>query len=225
MNLNIRKAYYSPFSEKSWHIKWIFPFIMSIFNTIYNPNWHIPKTVILITALISLLLNIVLWGFFVQFQHNEIHDEIQILPELKGKIKTYFVHGFKTIGIILFYLFFGFGLFIFFSYFLKFGGIIKILARLILIVGLFLFVITLVLAQSSYANDFNFRNAIKSKRIYRLIAKVKLEIFLYALIAFSLCLTINVFSKFTNIMIVFSSFIVVWMQFVLNNLRGLPRKL
>ena len=90
MQLDIKKAFLSPFSEEKWYIKLIFPSFMAIFSLISNILAQEHKAEVLGLALITLLPFLVLYGFFAQFAHNEIHDELPLLPDLKTKVKQYF---------------------------------------------------------------------------------------------------------------------------------------
>jgi len=220
MELNIKKSYRSPFSEKQWYIKLIFPIIMNACILFSSLNLHTSKIFILITSLISLLAFIVLFGFYIQLQHNEIQDKIPLLPSLKGKIKDYFIYGINAIGITLIYLIFGIIIFFIASIILKLGGIISILTSIVLNASLFLLLIAAIFAQSSYASDFSFQNSIDLRRVSNLMSKVKLEILMYVLIALPLCIILNHFSKIENIMLVFSPIIMVIMQVILNNLNA-----
>lgn len=220
MDLDIKKAFLSPFSEKRWYMKLIFPFIVIACNLMYHSNLHISKTVMLFTVPIALFLNIVLIGFFIQFQHNEIDNKEFLLPILNKKVKNYFFWGLSFIGIMLCYLFFFIGSSFCFSGLLYLGETIKILTYSIIYIALFLFIIAILFSEGSYSDDFCFRKAIDFEHIFKLMSQVKLEILFYIFILIPFVALINIFSEFRNIMIIFSPFVIVIMQLIIANLNA-----
>lgn len=200
MDLEIKRAFLSPFSEEKWYIKLIFPVIMVAFSLISHLAVHEHKMAAIILMLITLLPNLVLYGFFAQFAHNEICNEIPLLPSLKSKIKQYFSYGLKGLGFTLCYgiVFFIIGFMLSFVVGLVLGilsamlGLNKIILPIALIIIfvpiLILSVAFMVLVKGVFADNFSFKEALNYKRIFKLMAKVKSEIAIYML--FAICLMI-----------------------------------
>lgn len=220
MDLDIKRAFLSPFSEKRWYVKLIFPVIMSTCGLVFNPNLHISKMLILLTALMSIYPNIILAGFYTQFQHNEIHNETPLLPFLDEKVKRYFVYGLNSFGITLIYLLLGLVLFFVIPNLLKGTGIISVLINIIFVLGLIVGVIILFFALNAYADYFCFKDAINFGFILKLVAKTPLEIFNFVLFAIPLTVCINFVSSFTNFMLIISPILIVIMRLILMNLTA-----
>lgn len=221
MDLNIKKAIASPFSEKKWYIKLIFPIIITALGLVSNPSLHISQNVILLTTLISLLPDIVLAGFFIQFQHNEIHSETPLLPFLDEKVKTYFIYGLNGAGITLIYMALGFILFIAIPNLFKNAGIISALIGILSILVLIIGIIVLVFAFNAYADYFEFKDAISLGRIFKLMSKVQLfDFFGFIFFTIGLANCIKFISSLNNIFLVFSPFITVIIQLIIMNMSA-----
>lgn len=200
MELDIKKAFHSPFSEEKWYLKLIFPVIMAAFNLISNVAVHEHKIAVIILILITILPNLVLIGFFTQFAHNEIWNEIPLLPSLKSKIKQYFSYGIKNLGLSICYgiAFFIIGFVLSFVTGLVLGilcailGLNKIILPIVSIIifvpVLILLVAFMVLVKGAFADNFSFKEAMNYKRLFKLMSKVKSEIAIYLLL--TICLTI-----------------------------------
>lgn len=200
MDLEIKRAFLSPFSEEKWYLKLIFPAIMVAFSLISHLAVHEHKMAAIILMLITLLPNLVLYGFFAQFAHNEICDEIPLLPSLKSKVKQYFSYGVKNLGLSICY---GIAFFVIcfvlslvigimwgiMSAILGSNKIILQIAQIIIFVLVLIFMVAFMpLVQGAFADNFSFKEAWNYKRIFKLMLKVKSEIAIYLLLA--TCLTI-----------------------------------
>lgn len=194
MDLEIKRAFKAPFSEKKWYLKIIFPSIMAILGFILNSTLHYNKMEAIILWSIIFLPGIALNGFFLQFEHNVIHDATPLLPELKSKIIQYFRYGFYFLGVLLIYLIlliifafiFGltFGLFSgIVSIFLGFNKLLVSLISLIIYIPFTIFMVVFwTLAQAKFADNFSFEEALDYKKICHLIPTVKFELLVYMLL-------------------------------------------
>lgn len=94
MELDIKKAFLSPFSDTEWYINLIFPFAISLFSSFANSDFsNFPKEY---NHLISTVLLLLLAGFYAQFQHNEIHNIKPLLPTINSKYIKYLRYGFMS---------------------------------------------------------------------------------------------------------------------------------
>lgn len=223
MNLDIKKSFLSPFSEEKWYLKLIFPVIVTAFSIVSNHDLHASKETILLVSLLSIIPSIILSGFFMQFEHNEIHDELPLLPILNSNVKKYLIYGLNALGIVLIYILFLFLTAIGIGAMFALLHIAKILS--IILVGIFLIFIFLFVgfAESTYADYFSFKKAMNVSRIASLIPKVKTEIFIYILITIGLMLTLSIitagvqFAKATLILIPFFTTLI---QLIMVNLKA-----
>lgn len=220
MELNIKKAFLSPFSEKQWYIKWIFPIIVSACFLVFNPNLNFSNTVKLLIIFVCIIPYLILWGFLNQFQHNEIHDETPILPILSGKVKNYFIYGTRLCVITLVYLIFCFVLFLIALFTLELGLIIKILTILSLFGAVIYLWIALIFAQSSYADNFCFRDAMNFKKVFKLMSKVKIEIFIWFLIVALLGFILKLVLMLPLFILIIYPIVRVLVKLILNNLSA-----
>lgn len=236
MELNIKKAFYSPFSDEKWYLKLIFPSIMAIFSLISNIAMHQHNNMAAIVSyLISFLPCLVLGGFFLQFAHNEIHDELPLLPNLKSKILQYFKYGLSIFGLALIYAiaFFviafvisfisGFVLGVLFGI-LKFNKILlPILLTIIFIPILLLVVSFMILLSGKYADNFNFKEALDYKKIWTLLSKTKSEIIIYILLIICLIilfLTFTIISSIIKFTLLLVPILIAILQLISMNLKA-----
>lgn len=219
MDLNIKKAIKSSFSEKKWYIKLIFPVIVTALGLVNNPNLHISQNIILLTNFISLLPVIVLVGFFIQFQHNEIHNEIPLLPSLDKRVKNYFLYGLNSLGIALIYIVLGFVLFFVLPNLFKNLGIANTLIGSLANIGLILGFIFLFFAINAYADYFKFKDAISIGRIFKLMSKVQ-PFDYFGFIFFAVGLTYYLSSSPNNIFLIFSPFVAVIIRLTIMNMSA-----
>lgn len=243
MELNIKKAFLSPFSDEKWYIKLIFPSIMAIFSLLANAFSHTHMKEVLLLSLIVFIPALVLSGFFLQFAHNEIHDETPLLPNLQSKAKEYFNYGLRIFGISLLYaitlgivacivlivlnIILGIilGLIIIMLHLdrtaLSLGSLIIFLITYIPIL-IFMFAY-LIMLSGAFADNFNSSEARDYKRLYRLLTKVKVEMIIYFLLEFCLIISVAIMiiilaiPKFT---LVFAPIITAIIQLISMNLKA-----
>lgn len=225
MKLDISRAFQSPFSEEKWYIKLIFPMLMAAYGLLSSPVLFLPKKLLFAITLLCILPNIVLSGFFIQFQHNEIKDQDPLLPMLTGNIKKYFMYGLYGLGISIAFIILAAIVFFVGSIFVKIAWIFKPIVRLALFALFMILVVGFIMALNMYSEDFNFKAAFDYKRILKLLSAVKFEIIIYLIIAIVLCIGINVFSSFTNFMLIISPFFITVIQLILLNLNAQLYKL
>lgn len=187
MELSLKKALRSPISDEKWYLKIIFPSIMVILGNVGNEHLHIPDLYVIIVFLVSIIPNLILFGFFFQFQHNEIKNENPLLPVLKSNIFTYLKYGFKSLAFDLFYLFLIGLVIISLIIGLKltlYNGIIKAIGTMLGItsfISLIFFYFMWGFAGSAYADNFSLKDAFNFSKNLNLISKVKSEILVFAL--------------------------------------------
>ncbi len=204
MNLDIKKAFLSPFSERKWYVKLIFPIIMTFLISLNNHKLlHLSHPYNAIIGIISFTSFLLLAGFYIQFQHNEIRNEFHLLPGLKFKVSQYFEYGFFSTFIIFFYVVPIFLLSIIpqtvasiAMLILRFSHLASVLNMLItsisVLVGVFILLIDMFLliacifALNAYADDLKMNINVNFKETFKFMSKVKAEVFIYALIAIPL---------------------------------------
>lgn len=210
MELNIKKALLSPFSDNKWYIKLIFPSITMFCIFVLYLKPHVPLIVALTIVLICILLGIMLNGFFIQFRHNEICNNKPLLPEFNGTfedIEDYFIYGLNSCGIYFMYAIP--------TLLLSIIGhihapiIIAVLTSILFLLSYLLLFIAGSFSQNAYADYFCFGNAVKFKKIFRLMSKVKLEIFIYLILStilmlLYLCIVVILALIVKNINIIFA---------------------
>lgn len=180
MKLDIKKAVLLPFSEEKWYLKLIFPSITIFLFLVLYPKPHMPVFAILISLLLIIISGIVLNGFFIQFRHNEICSLKPLIPELMEMLKDYFIYGLNSTGIHLMYAIPIFLLSIIGH--IRASIIIAILTSILFLLSYLILFIAGSFSQNAYADSFHFRNAVKFKKIFSLMSRVKLEIFIYLLV-------------------------------------------
>lgn len=196
MELSLKKALKSPISDEKWYLKIIFPSIMVILGNVGNEHLHlhIPDLYVIIVFLVSIIPNLILFGFFFQFQHNEINNENPLLPVLKSNIFTYLKYGFKSLAFDLFYLFLIGLVIISLMIGIKlalYNGIIKVIGIMLGIssfISLIFFYFMWTFAGSAYADKFCLKDAFNYKWNLKLISKVKSEILVFVIYSFIIIL-------------------------------------
>lgn len=226
MQLDIKKSFLSPFSEEKWYLKLIFPLIVAALGMVSNKTLHIDKSIVLIVSLLSFIPSVILTGFFFQFQHNEIHDQLPLLPILKTNIKKYLSYGILGIGIVLIYTIVA----VLISGLLGFTlwNISKIVALILLGILLILFAILISFAQGTFADTFSFESAMNFNYILKLIAKAKGEIFIYMLISTALILGLSAINTVLGLFkyaLILSPIFTVFLQLITMNLQAQVYKL
>lgn len=241
MELNIKKAFGSPFSDEKWYIKLIFPSIMAIFSLSSNVLVHEHKmAMFFILCLVLLLPGFVLSGFFLQFVHNEIHDETPLLPNLKSQILQYLKYGAKLLGLVLYYMI-TLGLImcaIILILNIFIGIVIGICSALLhlqkpvmillstitsLIISIPIIIVWFsyfILLTGAFADNFNFKEAKNYKRIFSLLSKVKSEIAIYIVCLFIAIVIITLLPFLPKITLILAPIITAIIQFVLINLKA-----
>lgn len=98
MQLDIKKAIISPFLDKDWYIKILFPIILMPFGMVfyYKSYIHhmatfIPKTAILLFLIICLAMSLLYSGFMVVYRHNAIYNHCPSFPELNNIWKDFLI--------------------------------------------------------------------------------------------------------------------------------------
>lgn len=185
MELDIKKAFLSPFSDKRWHLKLIFPCVtMTILLIIFDSLINVSEIVGYIIAPICFIAVIFILGFFVIFIHNEISNNKPLLPGIEVKLKDYFICGLISMGIFLIYSTP--------DYFLGLINHIPATATYNTFTRVSLYLLSLILSIicafsiNSYADSFHLKDAIRFKCIFKLMFKVKLEILIYLVLSFIL---------------------------------------
>lgn len=206
MELDIKKAFLSPFSEEKWYLKLIFPVAVAALsfsaNVLYNLHSH--KLEALLIALLAIIPSIILLGFFAKFAQNEIKGQPTLLPELKSQVSQYLVYGLKYIGVILIYtiglllltLGVSIGIGVMFGLLSAISLAMKLLSAVVfLLVFIPLIIISLVfmtLILGAFADNMSFEEAMNVKRIWSLMLKAKAEIAIYLLLAIALGIALSV---------------------------------
>lgn len=180
MELNIKKAFCAPFSDKNWYLKLIFPILTMVTVLIlFEPMIAaaIPQILGLVVVIGLIPAYFFILGFIVQFMHNEISNNKPLLPGKEIPLKNYLIYGLVSFGIYIPYS--GLQSLLNLAKNVSANGTVNTLIEAFLLV-LYLFIsIIWAFSQNSYADCFSFKDAIKFKRIFNLIFKVKLEIFIY----------------------------------------------
>lgn len=226
MKLDIKKAYLSPFSEKKWYIRLIFPTIMAAMSFICNPNIQImPRQYCNLFILITLIPGIILSGFFIQFQHNEIRNEQPLLPVLKSNISEYARHGIRSIIFILFYSVIDIFIILLALILLKMEliKIISILISIIAVTAIIFVFIAANIAIAAYADNFNVEDAFNINRICLLIFSAKGEICVFLFMALILSLLSGIICAILGITIIgmfFIPIVIAILQLIIINLEA-----
>ena len=230
MKLDVKKALLSPFSEEKWYLKLIFPIFISACCTLSDGPFHVSKSLTFLIGLISLIPGIALSGFFIQFEHNEIHDARPLLPVLKSNFEKYLKYGLWVIFISICYLCIAGVLLLIFSplygyvsYLTKGNILLLILSSIFYLTPFFLLVLSFGFALSSYADSLDIKDVSDIKRTFRLISKVKLLILGYLLIFAGLTLIylgINAILSISKYTIILSSISWVILQLININLEA-----
>jgi Protein of unknown function (DUF4013) len=105
MNLDIKRAILSPFSDSKWYVKLAIPFLWHIANSLY---FHFHKILVQDLTFLQLALLLpfllILPGFYLNFVHNEIHNIKPLLPNWKGNWLNFLKNGASFYIIFLFVL-------------------------------------------------------------------------------------------------------------------------
>lgn len=236
MELNIKKAFCSPFSDEKWYIKLIFPSVMAVFSLLSQIAAHQHNHIVLIILmLITLIPGFVLWGFFAQFAHNEIHDQQPLLPDLKSNVNQYFKYGLKYLALILIYAIIFFIICIvlgvvlgvsmgFASAIFNFGKMTNLIVTTIVLVPVSMFIFAFfVFVQGMFVDNFDFEEALNYKKILNLLAEVHSEIIVYILLAAGLVITLAILILLLSLprfTLIFAPIVLALEQFISINLKA-----
>lgn len=223
MDLEIKRAFNAPFSEEKWYLKLIFPTIMAAIGMLYNPKLHIPPLYLAIVFIFSILPSLVLSGFFIQFQHNIIHNESPVLPVLKSNVLNYLKYGFKSLSYVLFYFLLIVLSAISLAVATKLPGGFKILLVITSVLAIIFLFLVLIIATSIFADRFCVKDAFNFNRIMSLMSKVRLEFLMFFLMLFVVSLMSTVIiSTLTIIAIgtIFVPFVHALVQFIIGHLSA-----
>lgn len=223
MNLDIKKAFNSPFSEPQWYKKMIFPLALACLGIVSSPEMHLNKIVIAVVFLLTLIPGFVLSGFFIKYLHNEIYDETPLLPVLKGNVKEYLINGLKFLGISLIYL----SVFVIATLILialtKTQSIISFVAIALYIFFAIIMFMIFFFSESAFADNYKFKDALDINRLQSLVVKVPKEIFITILIGFGLTILMSIIAGIAgvlNLKMITSAIIAVPIQFIMYNLNA-----
>lgn len=188
MNLDIKKAICSPFSDTRWYIKCAVPIFFFLISGLQFPLYKISHfNLFIINYTILLPAWFIIAGFVIQFAHNEIHNITPLLPEWKEHLKKFLKIGIVFWGVLLIYLIPI--LLISFLYINATGKIfsminltdfnIKIVLMLFPIAMIFPFISFL---ATVYSDNFRFKDSFNITKIFKLIFLTKEEIVIYLLL-------------------------------------------
>lgn len=199
MELDIKKAFKSPFLEEKWHIKLIFPFIVAILNLITNVYYKDSSLTSLVINFLVIILGIALSGFFAQFGHNEVHNQSPLLPDMEENIKNFFIYGIKLVGIMIVY----FSLVLIGSLFgltaYAHPSVLALFGLFLMVLGLFVGFPLAVVAEGIFFDNFNFKEALDIKKVFRLLTKIKMEILLYIIACICFMMLMSIFNSLVTI--------------------------
>lgn len=223
MELEIKRAFRSPFSEEKWYLKLIFPFLVTLLANAGDKHFHLPALLLVVILVALIPLSLILSGFYLQFEHNEIHSKEPLLPFLKEKFLDYLILGLKVSAIFISFLALELLLFLPLVKLFKmyspagtiFGGLLFLL---MLFVGL-----VLAFATSSLADTFDLKYGFKINRILSLMSKVIVEIIVYLILCVILAIIGSVIASVLKLNIAgifFTPIITVIVQFITVDLKA-----
>lgn len=237
MELNIKHAFLSPFLDEEWYIKLIFPITISIFTSLLDSNFlNFPK---IYSSIPSIILFLLLSGFYTQFQHNEIHNETPLLPTIKSKYTKYLKYGFFVSIISFLYIIANAillgvlkGIFSSILLILHFShmAVAARMAVTIFVVAAIIFsffaiailLIAWVFALCAYADTLSLNGNIIFSNACQLMSKVKIEILvgilISAILSFPLIGYTNISLKSINVLFFIVPIIQVYVQLLIFNL-------
>lgn len=223
MNLEIKRAFTTPFGEEKWYLRLIFPFLVTLLAALGDKHFHLPP-ILLVAIFVALIpLSLILSGFYLQFEHNEIHSEESLLPVLKDKWLDYLILGLKVTAIFISFLFVELLLF------LPLVKLFKIETLTGTIFGMLLFVLMLFVglilsfATSSLADTFELKYGFNLSRILSLIPKVIVEIIVYLILCVILAVAGSAIAsllKLNTVGILLTPIVTVIVQFITVDLKA-----
>lgn len=226
MQLDIKKAFLSPFSGKGWFWKVTLFSVLAIIAETCNLN-------ISRYSIIGLFLAMLLSGYSVNFIHNEINNINPILPAWRLNLKKFFKLG--IVSIFMCFIYFFISLLVIFPLF-GIGNILKTTLHLpflnaIAIVFLVLFFLLLIIAVQfgicAYSKNYDIADCFKENILFKLMLLVKKEIFITILIALVIqslgVLFSQIMTKTNNIYIQFC--ILITIPYILSSSYFIPYNL
>lgn len=194
MQLDIKRAFLSPFSEKDW------PWNLFLFGVLSYITIAIHANMLLKGALIgipfSILIRVLLFGYLIHYIHNEIHGITPSLPNWKTNIFSYFKKGLECSIIILGYV--AIYLIILFIPILLICLIPLSWVKLLFITLLFIVSLPILgIIVCCYADTLNYSDSFNLKRSYKLFSKAKKEMIFSSFLAFTLIIFADIFTFFT----------------------------
>ncbi len=181
MQLDIKKAFLSPFSDHEWKSKLSILTILGVFlvfQCFKNPNLKQFNVIAEILFLPFSFLNI---GYCVKFAHNEIHKIKPLLPVWEFDfLLEYFKYGLLFLVISWIYIICFIIICLPMALLLNHFNIIYLC--IFILFSMYLFVIIHSLAINLYADNFKFKEAFNIRYLFNLIKNVKKELFLSILI-------------------------------------------
>lgn len=223
MELDFKKAFKSAFLEEKWYTKLIFPFIMAILSLITNAFYKDTSMTSAVINLLTIVPGIILSGFYAQFGHNEVHDKSPLLPDLEPNIMNFFTYGIKLVGIMLIYFslvfvgsLFGLSAFAHPSAFALFG-------LFLMIAGIFIGFPLAVIAEGLFFDNFNFKESLDIKKVFKLLTKVKMEVLLYIITCICFMMIMSILSSIVSlygVALLFAAALVATIQLALINFNA-----
>lgn len=182
MELEIKRAFRTPFCDDKWYIKLIFPLLVAFLAGAGDKNLHLPILWIVPIFLLMIPLSLALSGFYLQLEHNEIHTKQPLLPFLKDKWIDYLMLGLKSLALSI--TFFAFAVLLFIPLFilLKMENFLWTILGLLVIVCIIFIGLMLSFATSRLADTFDLKSAFEFNTVLSLMSKAVMEIFVYLLI-------------------------------------------
>ncbi len=166
MQLDIKKALYSPFSRKDW-LPTLIVLSLLTFSTItsYYTKYN---------AVFMFFFMVICFGYSCQFSHNEINNIKPVLPSWKLDFAKYLKYGFFcSLGMALYTLILGIIVIPL--------GVLANIAESKIFDYSYIFVSNLVLifigfVQCLYSENFKFKDMLPLSKPFKLILNVKLEL-------------------------------------------------
>lgn len=166
MQLDIKKAFLSPFSDDKWKSKIFILILLSVFAGLLDGSkigW------------LSWFPTFIFNGYCAQFIYNEIHNINPLLPEWHANFLKYFKYGFIFTIITIIY-----SIIIFLILF----NFIKLSYNAKIIPILFIFSVIYFWVSGSYCDNFKFSEAFAITKFFKLNLRIKWEFLITILIIF-----------------------------------------
>ena len=247
MNLDIKKAFYSPFSDSKWKSKLFILSLFSIFSvfqyfltTIQPPTFSMLFFLLILLPIPPLFI---FAGYCLQFGHNAIHNISPLLANWKSNFFKYFKHG--LFSLIVFFIYAIPLIMILYiispekqattlyylidlsskMHILKFLGfhIIYLIFFLIIFLLITLNIAILFSADCLYMDNFKISNAFAVRKLFKFIFDAKYELFLIIVISTILNFISEIAKHLLSSSLIISivpAFIISLQCLIINNLLG-----